>query len=123
LTDESLPAGTQRNAYSHFPFPSLASYQQQVGDVGTGNQEHKADGCKKQIQSLFPPAEQALLQRINSDSHTFVDFGKDLGQMKGRDIHRGLSLLNRNAWLQFSDANQESGIIETGVCGICQAAE
>ena len=43
--------------------------------------------------------------------------------MKGRDIHRGLSLLNRNAWLQFSDANQESGIIETGVCGICHAVD
>ena len=43
--------------------------------------------------------------------------------MKSRYIHCGLSLFHGHAWLQFCNANQESGIIETGVCGICQAVD
>ena len=63
LLHEAPAAGAGGGAQRQLLLPGRPGGQQQVGDVGAGDQQHEADGAEQERQSLRRVAEEGLVQR------------------------------------------------------------
>ncbi len=83
LTDESEATGSERDPNSHFPFPHGAG-QKQVGNIGTSNEQDKADDSQEHEQSRAHFSHNLLFQRNHVGTSFGIGFGERLLQDAGR---------------------------------------
>jgi hypothetical protein len=84
--------------HRHLASPSGRPREQQVRDVGTGNQQDEADGAhQRQEDQLDRPAVHALVERHHASRHVFVGVGVVGGELPGDGFHLRLRLRIRDA--------------------------
>ena len=65
LSQQSPRARAHRSADGKFATPAFGARQQQVGDVGAGDQQHQADGTEQQIKRRTDVADDVVKQRAD----------------------------------------------------------
>jgi hypothetical protein len=85
LADELPPAGTQGGAHGKFAAAGDGARQEQVGDVGAGDQQHGGDGAQHQQERIPERARDRLAQVAHGDADIPVAVGVLLGDLAGDD--------------------------------------
>jgi hypothetical protein len=83
LADQTPPAGAERDADGHLPLPSQGAAEQQVGDVGAGDEQQEAAGAQQQQQRLPDAPNRDVPQRHRPGAHAFVSERVLPGQRPG----------------------------------------
>ena len=112
-----VPApGAQRRANRELLLASFRSHQQEIGDVGAGDQQHDADGAHQHPQHLTHIAHHILLHRPKRrrearglQNGTVGSVLRDPDRQHPANISAGLR--ERDAWLQPGDAHVHVDII------------
>ena len=92
--------GAEREARGDLLAPAGEARQQQVGDVGAGDQQHAADGAEQQQVALALIAHGIVEQRHYLDGRRRIDIGRvGLAIAGGDDVHGAAGLLERHTRL------------------------
>ena len=67
LPDDAAARAADRGADGDFPPPAGRPHQQQIGDVGAGDQQHQADGAGQHHQRLAGVSHQHVADRIDRE--------------------------------------------------------
>jgi len=102
LPDEAAAAGAEGAAQSNLARPLGTAGEEQVGDVGTGDQQHEPDGTEQQVQRLGHLPHGRLPQRhqrhgAQGTVGTEVTVGILVGALRGEGIDLLLGDVNRRA--------------------------
>ena len=101
LTDDAPAAGSERGAHREFPFTDPRPDQQQVRDVGAGDQQEKNDGARQRENRRPDLCDQGVVHRLQPR----VEPGgglqrKVLPKLRRDRFHRFLRPCQRHARLQ-----------------------
>ncbi len=115
--DEQLPHDlparrAERRAQRELALTGGAARQQQVRDVGAGDEQHESDGAEQQPQRrLRRVAEEVVLERLDAGAPARVGFRKRLREV-GRDgQHVRVGLLKSDAGLQPAHDEQPVKVV------------
>ena len=118
LLNEAAAAGTERSADGEFAAARFGTRLQKIGDIGASDEQNEEDGDEERIHGLFSEAEDRVVQGLHFFADAFVRFGTLLLDAPGDDIHFGLCLRKRDAWLHPRDGHEPvilaGGIAWTG---------
>jgi hypothetical protein len=101
LLHDAPAAGAERSTQRDLLGPAVGAHQQQVGQVGAGDEQHQRDGAEQHQQRQPRVADQILLQRHDQRTPVLVLSGILLRQACGQRIQVGLGLRHRNTGLQL----------------------
>ena len=108
----TAPAGAQGGPYREFLLAPFGPYEQQVGDVRTGDEQHQADGRHQDPENLAHIADDIVLERPDARSevrflehlHADAGSGRELlheQRQHARDV--GVGLRERHPGLKPGD--------------------
>ena len=72
MTNETSAAGAERAPHRHLLAPAERARQQQVGDVGAGDQQHERDGAEQDGERAPHFADHLFLQRHDAERQAAV---------------------------------------------------
>ena len=106
LPDHAALARAHGGANGHLSAARRGAGQQQIGDVGAGDQEHKADRAQQHQESGPHVPHDFLRQRPHVDAVLGIRLGIGLRELRGHAVHVGLRLLSGHPGLQASHGAQ-----------------
>ena len=101
LPDEPRAAGAERRAHRDLALPAGRAGQQQIRDVGAGDQQHEPDGARKDRQRPPDVPHHELLERDHAADPLRVGFR--VGALSHDRVELGLRLRDGDARLQPAD--------------------
>ncbi len=112
LADDAPARRAQRDADGHFARAAGRSREQQVRDVGAGDQEYEADRAhQRQEHQLDRPAVHAIVERHDARADVLVGIGIIASQFSRDGVHLCLRLRHRDAVAQpAEDIQGRAGI-------------
>ena len=115
LIENPRPAGTQGRPQGHFPTPMGAARQKKVGNIGTGDQEHEADGPKQHPQRRIDLSSRRFVERdqrvrAGRTVPSPILIGKLFGQPGGEDIDIRLRRPDIDSRTELADHSQRIAV-------------
>ena len=89
LAEEAAPRRAQRETDRDLLLPVGGPRQQQVRDVGAGDEQHEGDRAQEQHQGRAQVADDRVEERLQGHALPGVAVGKLLGQAGGDGLHVG----------------------------------
>ena len=94
-------------ANGHLFLASRASREQQVGEIGAGDQQHQHDGAERDIDRLAQGDRRpAAVERFDRDAPILLPGWDRVGDLRADRQQVGMRLLERHAGLQSADRIQ-----------------
>ena len=106
LADEAAAGGAERAAHRHLAFARRRAREQQVGDVGAGDQQDEADGAEKHQHGLADVADHRLVERDRGEVEPLVAVRILRGEALADGLHLGSDVLEWNARLGPADGSE-----------------
>ena len=103
LPEQAQSAGAERAPHGHLALTYSGPSEQQVCDVGAGDEEHEPDGTEQHQHGASNVADDCLVQRPRREIESFVAIGILAGQLLADCLHLGDHLFDRHARLRSSD--------------------
>ncbi len=107
LLDQAPASCAQRGANCQLPLTRLQASQQQVGQIGAGNQQHACRGTKQRHQGQARLADDLVAHGNHHCANLAVAVGVLLFESFGDARHFGLRLLHGRAGAQPRDAGEK----------------
>ncbi len=120
LADDPAARAADRGADRDFPSPAGRPHEQEVGDVGAGDEQHQADGAGEHHEGLSSVSHQHVADRVDREAAVRAERVRILALVLVRGCRNPrLCLLERNA------RRQASGRLEVVplVGGVCRNLE
>ena len=118
LPGDASAARPHCHADSDLAPPRGAAREQQIGDVGTGHQQEKADGAHQHFEGLLDRSRQLLAQRKNRRPPAAIENRIGLLKAIAESIHLGAHLRNGDAGPYGGNHYEEAAVIDARVGGV-----
>ena len=107
LPDDLPAGGADRDAHAHLPRPPRGTREQEVGDIGAGNQQHESDRAQQRPeQQPDLRSDDQALERIGIRREVLVAVGILAGQCPADGVQLGPGLFERDAVRKPSDGEE-----------------
>src|SRR5262249_13615185 len=103
LTDNAPSGGAERHTHRHLLSARRSADEQQVGDIGAGNQQNQADGAQQNQQRLPYVTDKVFVQQRNTHTTVLIALRILLFQARGDQIQLCFRLLHGHVRLQSRD--------------------
>ena len=106
MPDDPAAAGAEGGAERDLLLPNGSAGEEQVGDVGAGDQQHAADGAEENVEAARDVADQVFAQRRGAGTEFRVRVRILAGERGGDRPQFGVGLRDRGAGFQPADPLQ-----------------
>ncbi len=111
LAHDARTFRAKRGADGEFALPSGGAHQQQVGDVGAGNQQDESHGAQQNEQRLAGVSDNRVAQRLNSESTLLICLRKRAQILLPCQLHLRVGLGHRHAGLEHRRGLEEMTLV------------